>query len=495
MSAAEKSDLQICRILLSSGGGAPYAENTAGDVLATFNAAVLGQLTVTDESFDLRPGLLESFQFDFEKLEYQLRLRSDLVFHNGRPVRAQDLEYSLLRGFFSPNRSFYNIYLNTIDGIDSIQPGDSFRSGAVSGVRLVDDFTLAVTLKQANPSFLHSLSQPFFSLVPMEEMKSDYMSWKGVPIGAGPYRVASPFADGRLRLQLVDVRLKTQGAVRDIEIFTRPDEANPNYDVVVNYPSGMDMTSYQQHITKMPASVRTIFFSNANVLGQNPHFREAVQKAIYRADIVGNIADLDVTNEILPRHFWGRAIRPDPYSLDAAKKAMAEVPKKLLEKTWRIPVFAKTQLSERQSYFAEKIKAQLAKIGLKVEFYPNDEKFISAKTAKESPFRLSGRVTDYVDPLIMFASFQSDSPYEYDQPRGESKKEFEKLYKVAASASSLESRYQSVRDLSEFIVKNSLAVAIAEEKVIYYYNPTRVESLGSQPMPLILLIQNIRTKK
>lgn len=496
MTAADRSTESICRILLTTGGGSPYAENTAGDVLATFNAAVLGQLVVTDESFNIHPGLLESFRFDFKSSKYYLKLRPSLKFHNGRAATAADLEFSLLRGFFSNNRSFYNIYLNNIAGIESVQPGDKFKSGAVSGVKIVDPLTVSVSLKSPNPSFLHSLSQPFFSLVPMEEMSANYLDWKGAPIGAGPYRVKGKgFENGRVVLELIDPEMKSAGAPPKVEIWTALDATNTKYDVMTNIPSDFQTGGYDLYVTKMPASVRTIFFSNKNILGQNPHFRSAVQKAINRIEIASDIADLAVTNEILPRHFWGRTRRPDPYSLEEAKKEIAKVPKDLLRKTWRVPMFGKGKLTERQSYYADKITDQLKKLGIKVEFYANAEKFISETTATESPFRVSGRVTDYVDPLVMFASFQSDSPYKYDQPSGADKTEFEQLYREAAQAKSLDIRYETVRKLSEFVVRHSVAVAIAEERVIYYYNPNTVASFESQPMPLVLLIQNLRIKK
>lgn len=496
MSATDRKTDNICRILLTTGGGSPYAENTAGDILATFNAAVLGQLVVTDEAFNLNPGLLESFRFDFKSSRYILKLKPNLRFHNGRLANSADLEFSLLRGFFSSNRSFYNIYLNNIAGIEAIKPGQKFETGAVSGVRVVDSHSVSVSLKSPNPSFLHSLSQPFFSLVPIEELKTGYLEWKGAPVGAGPYKVkGNGYHEGRVTLELVDNSLKEAGAPQTVEIWTTLDPKHGKFDIMTNLPADMETKGYRTYVTEMPASVRTIFFSNKNVLGQNPNFRAAVQKAIDRVEMSSEIADLAVTYEMLPRHFWGRSRRPAPFSLKQAREEIAKVPKELLAKTWRIPMFGKGKLTERQAHYADKITKQLAKIGIKVEFYPNPEKFLSEATAIESPFRVSGRVTDYVDPLIMFASFQSDSPYKYDQPSGNDKAEFEKLYREAAQAKSLDIRHETVRRLSEFVVNRSVAVAISEEKVIYYYNPATIESFGPQPMPLVLLVQNIRMNK
>lgn len=42
------------KILLVRDGSKPYAENAGGDVLSTFNKAVLGQLLMTADTFELQ---------------------------------------------------------------------------------------------------------------------------------------------------------------------------------------------------------------------------------------------------------------------------------------------------------------------------------------------------------------------------------------------------------------------------------------------------------
>ncbi|HAG91520.1 MAG TPA: hypothetical protein DCL41_06595, partial [Bdellovibrionales bacterium] len=134
---------KVLRFQIGVNGRAPYLEDTSGEILSSFNAAVLGQLLTTDEDFNLQPGLLEKFDYEQSTNSFVLRLKSNLKFHNGRSVNSKDLEFSLLRGFFSSNSSFYSVYLKNIEGIDQIDPTRSlFKSGAVSGVKIVDDLTL-----------------------------------------------------------------------------------------------------------------------------------------------------------------------------------------------------------------------------------------------------------------------------------------------------------------------------------------------------------------
>jgi ABC-type transport system substrate-binding protein len=141
-------------ILLGDTNEAPYSELAPGRILSTFNAAVLGQLIKTDQNYNLIPGHLESWNWDFHTSEYVLKMRPGLKFHNGKPASAKDLEFSLLRGFFSAQQSFYRTYLSNVDGVNSIRAGSPFKTGLVSGVKIIDELTLRVKLSHPNPSFL-----------------------------------------------------------------------------------------------------------------------------------------------------------------------------------------------------------------------------------------------------------------------------------------------------------------------------------------------------
>lgn len=78
-------------ILLGDTNEAPYSELAPGRILSTFNAAVLGQLIKTDQNYNLIPGHLESWNWDFHTSEYVLKMRPGLKFHNGKPASFGEL--------------------------------------------------------------------------------------------------------------------------------------------------------------------------------------------------------------------------------------------------------------------------------------------------------------------------------------------------------------------------------------------------------------------
>ena len=102
------------KILMTKDGSRPYAENASGDVLSTFNRAVLGQLLEVGKILELAPGLVSRWKWNSEDSTYELWLREGLEFHDGTKVMSEDLEFSLLRGFFSNNGHFMKYIWETL---------------------------------------------------------------------------------------------------------------------------------------------------------------------------------------------------------------------------------------------------------------------------------------------------------------------------------------------------------------------------------------------
>lgn len=187
-------------VLINESEDNPYSETAQGGTLATFNAAVLGQLLSYDKNYRVEPNLLEKAYYDIKNHEYILKLKKNIYFHNGRHANSKDLEFSLVRVSFTKYRSFYKIFLGNIAGIDKIERLNltQFESGSVSGVKIVDNYTVRIKLSTQNPNFLYSLVNSYFSLVPKEAFEDNYIIWKKYPIGAGPYSVVSPGYQGNI---------------------------------------------------------------------------------------------------------------------------------------------------------------------------------------------------------------------------------------------------------------------------------------------------------
>lgn len=459
------SDLKV---LMLKDESKPYAENASGDVLSTFNKAVLGQLLLTTNSFELQAGLLKDWKWSAKDGSYELFLRENLSFHDGSAVKSEDLEFALLRGFFSKQRSFYEIYLGNILGVDKITPGTKYSSGLVEGVKITGPYSIKVKLKNPNPSFLYALTRPYFSFSKKSALNDDLITWKKWPIGAGAFRIESEDEE-KITLKKRDDSLK---GINQIVLYKKNNLAIM-YDISF-FPTLQKMKLFK---TKDPSAIFTLFFTNQNELSSNRDFRKAIKYGVDKNELIDGDELSKPAFEFLPSTFWKNDSSINVfYDLSKAKSHFLKIPENLRSKIWRIPVFSFGEFSEERKRINGKLKEQFARFGFKVEFYPSSEKFLSKESATESPFGLSGRVCNNVDPLLMFSSFQTKSPYKYDNAQNDS--DYDALFNEASKAVSTEQRVETLRKLSRYTIEHDFMVPLYENDQSYYFNPDTVESFG-----------------
>ena len=147
--------------------------------------AIFAPLLRFGADFTLRPHLLEDWQLADDYRLVVFRLRPDLVFHNGRPVSAVDLAYSLERGCLPGARPSFRQLL-----------------AEVRRIEVMDRLTVQIALARPNRMFPAYFTRAALSLVPQEALQpGDPWRWRHLPVGCGPYQVAALSRDG-LRLRL-----------------------------------------------------------------------------------------------------------------------------------------------------------------------------------------------------------------------------------------------------------------------------------------------------
>jgi oligopeptide transport system substrate-binding protein len=119
-------------------------------------------------------------------LTYTFSLRQDVKFQDGRSVTASDFKYSWERAA-SPaiNSPTAVIYLGDIVGVKDMLSG---KANQISGVKVVDNYTLQVTIDAAKPYFLDKLTFPASFVVDENNVNSGAHWWQK-PNGTGPFKV------------------------------------------------------------------------------------------------------------------------------------------------------------------------------------------------------------------------------------------------------------------------------------------------------------------
>lgn len=146
---------------------------------------IYGGLLAFDDNLQSRPNIAQSWQLSGDGRTYTFSLRRDVKFHNGKGVTAADFKYSWERAATPSTKSQTAAsYLGDIVGIKEMLTG---RATAASGITVVDDYTLQVTIDSPKTYFLSKLTYPTSYVVDRESVRGN--NWWRQPNGTGPFKL------------------------------------------------------------------------------------------------------------------------------------------------------------------------------------------------------------------------------------------------------------------------------------------------------------------
>ena len=148
---------------------------------------VFGGLVTIDKDLNVVPDLAESWDVSPDGTVYTFRLRRNATFHDGKPVTAEDVRWSLER-VTSPLTDSPNVdqYLGDIVGVEAKLAGDSSE---IAGVRVINDRTIEITIDQSKTFFLAKLTYPTAFILDKSNIERDPKNWFRKPNGTGPFKM------------------------------------------------------------------------------------------------------------------------------------------------------------------------------------------------------------------------------------------------------------------------------------------------------------------
>jgi oligopeptide transport system substrate-binding protein len=158
----------------------PATTHGSGDKL------VYSGLVSFDPDLNLVPEIAESWDISADGTVYTFHLRTNAKFHDGRAVTAQDFIYSWERTANPVTGSDTVLtYLGDIVGVKDMRDG---KATSVSGLKVIDDQTLQVTIDAPKPYFLLKLTYPTAFVLDKKNVESG-SEWYRTPNGTGPYKL------------------------------------------------------------------------------------------------------------------------------------------------------------------------------------------------------------------------------------------------------------------------------------------------------------------
>jgi oligopeptide transport system substrate-binding protein len=158
----------------------PATEHDWGDKL------VFSGLVSLDPSLRPVSDLAESWGVSADGTVYIFSLRTNARFHDGRPVTAQDVVYSWERAADPATGSDTVLtYLGDIVGVSEMHSG---KADHISGLQVLTDHVLKVTIDAPKPYFIYKLTMPVAFVLDQKNVASG-ADWYRTPNGTGPYKL------------------------------------------------------------------------------------------------------------------------------------------------------------------------------------------------------------------------------------------------------------------------------------------------------------------
>lgn len=151
-----------------------------------------------DDNLEPVPDLARDWQLSDDGRTYTFNIRHGASFHDGREVTAHDVKYSWERACWSETGSHTAaIYLDDIVGVKQVLAGESDE---ISGVTIIDDYTLQVTINAPKAYFLFKLTYPTAFIVDSSNVETGREWWRQ-PNGTGAFRLEEWDEGNRLILE------------------------------------------------------------------------------------------------------------------------------------------------------------------------------------------------------------------------------------------------------------------------------------------------------
>ena len=189
---------------------------------------VFSGLVALNIDLELVPDIAESWAID-GGVVYTFKIRSDARFHNGKPVTAGDFKWSIERAADPKTASpVADTYLNDIVGAMDYIEG---KASEISGLRVIDDLTLQITIDAPKAYFLAKLTYPTAYVLDRETVERGGRNWwVDNPVGTGAFKLKEYRIGERIVLERNDDYYREKAGLQSIVMNLAGGQAMAMYE-------------------------------------------------------------------------------------------------------------------------------------------------------------------------------------------------------------------------------------------------------------------------
>jgi len=468
----------------------PTLNNSSGAGTMILNA--FEGLMVLDENDQPTEGAAESYEVSDDGLVYTFKLRQDGKWSDGEPVVADNFKYSWLRALDKATAAEYAYQLFYIKN------AEKFYNGEVSadevGIKVIDDYTLEVTLEAPTSYFLQLCA--FTTYVPLREdiVSANPEGWATNPetyVSNGPFKLVQWDMKDQLVFEKNEnywdkdsVKLDTLTFKLVTDETTAYSELKAgNFDMVNSVPTNEIEPGIAEGLVHVNPKLGNYYFvinvgkqdtMNADVkeVLSNKLVRQALNLAIDRQEIIDNVGKAEQVpaysfvpqgikdengNEFASKEYY------DPSDMEGNIAKAKELLKEAgYENGEGIPTIELMYNSEGQHKdICQIIQQNWAEIGVNVEL-TNQEWAVFLNTRQQGDYEIArhGWVGDYIDPMTFLDLWTTDGG---NNDAGFSNAEYDELIAAAKVEKDSDKRNELLRQAEDILMDEMPILPI------YYY--------------------------
>jgi peptide/nickel transport system substrate-binding protein len=358
--------------------------------------------TVTNAQFQYHASVLSSLmqpspdktRFDPELAEvtvapdsssYTFKLNPKAKWHDGRPLTAEDVEYTYTMALNKATKS------NRVSRLSLIKGGREYSEGTadkVSGIAILDPQTIRFDMDFPNALFLLEadlaiLPKHVLGNVKPDELEKHPFMFES-PLGSGAFKAVKNLSDqssemeanpefyrGRPKLDRINFRIVKQAEAAQIALERGELDFTSAPSNFISAPDSLSrlLTNPQLFIQRMPNPVQQIIGWNLRRdYWQDKRVRQAMLYAIDRKRIVDSLlgGNATIVNTPILHPFVGyKPLNEYVYNQDKAKQLLAEAK---WDANREVTIMGVPTQSETQRAIQAAVQAMLSAVGVKTKF-------------------------------------------------------------------------------------------------------------------------------